>query len=165
MVASLYVSFPGSGLFQETCKVGGELGYIYFLFSPTLGESTEKTEELWWAIVLRAAKKPLSRRQGLWALRISVTFSWARRYRPCRDKAQSKGKAPVSTEREHEQGGKSLIPLLFSSLLPSHMSPHFLPSQLPQRVLYFRCSPHFCISGIFHADSKNQTPRALEAVI
>lgn len=42
MVASLYVSFPDSGLFQETCKVGGELGYIYITFSPTLGESTEK---------------------------------------------------------------------------------------------------------------------------
>lgn len=92
MVASLYVSFPGSGLFQETCKVDGELGYIYIPFSPTLGESTEKQKSCGGAIVLRAAKKPLSRRQGLWALRISVTFSWARRYRPCRDKAQAKEK-------------------------------------------------------------------------
>lgn len=36
MVAGVYVSFPGSGLFQEPRKVDGELTYIYIKFFPTL---------------------------------------------------------------------------------------------------------------------------------
>lgn len=36
MVAGVYVSFPGSGLFQEPRKADGELTYIYIKFFPTL---------------------------------------------------------------------------------------------------------------------------------
>lgn len=42
MVAGVYVSFPGSGLFQEPRKVDGEWEYIYITFFPTLGGFTEK---------------------------------------------------------------------------------------------------------------------------
>lgn len=48
MVASLYVSFPGSGLFQETCKVGWGVGiHTYSVFSHS-GRVNGETEELWW---------------------------------------------------------------------------------------------------------------------